>query len=128
MRKRLQLDTTCRILLLALAAAPFGSVHAQEATEQFIPIGESPGVSGTESYTGEIMAVDSRNREVSIQAGSRERTIKVVPETRIWLDRSERRRENTEASFSACQVGRRVEIMPRDDAEDVAAWIKVEQN
>jgi hypothetical protein len=44
-------------LLLALLVLP--PAYAQKATEQFIPIGQSPGISGVETRIGEIVASDN---------------------------------------------------------------------
>jgi len=41
---------------LALALCAGGGVrdaHAQQTTERFIPVGQSPGISGTRTYLGE---------------------------------------------------------------------------
>jgi hypothetical protein len=55
-------------------------------------------------------------------------TFKVEPDTRIYVDRSDERGENTETDFTACRVGSRVEVKPREDDETIASWIKIEGN
>jgi hypothetical protein len=105
-----------------------GQLAAQETTEQFIPIGESPGVSGEDSVVGEIVAVDNQKQEVLVSSGERRLTFKVEPDTRIYMDRSDQRLENTETDFAECRVGRRVEIKPHEDDAAIASWIKIQGN
>jgi hypothetical protein len=113
---------------LTFAVGISGRLTAQETTEQFIPIGESPGVSGEESVVGEIVAVDNQKQEVLVSMGERRQTFKVEPDTRIYLDRSNERLENTETDFAECRVGRMVEIKPHEDDAAVASWIKIQGN
>jgi len=54
------------------------------------------------------------------------RTIRITPNTRLWLDRSKIKRASLTASYSDCEVGRTVEVMHVHDDENVAAWIKIE--
>ena len=105
-----------------------GRLAAQETTEQYIPIGDSPGVSGQESVVGEIVAVDNGKQEVLVSSGERRLTFKVEPDTRIYLDRSDEQLENTETDFTACRVGRLVEIKPHEDDAAIASWIKIQGN
>ena len=101
-------------------------IHAQQAAEQFIPIGYSPGVSDTYSIIGIIIDVDEETHTIVVDSKRGERAIKVMPMTRIWLDRSKSKRTNTVGSYSDCVVGRKVEVM-HDHADDsVADWIKIE--
>ena len=72
------------VLLLAAATA----AHGQRLTEMFIPIGESPGLSGKHTIIGTISAVDAKTRIITCVYGSETITAKVTDRTRIWLDRS----------------------------------------
>ena len=36
-------------------------VHGQKATERYIPIGQSPGLSGKYTYIGSIECIDAQN-------------------------------------------------------------------
>ena len=101
-------------------------IYGQETTEQFIPIGYSPGISDKYSFIGKIVDVDQETHTIVVDSIRGERTIKVTPMTRIWLDRSKRKRTNTVGSYSDCEVGRKVEVMYDHDNESVADWIKIE--
>jgi hypothetical protein len=102
------------------------NAHAQHMTEQFIPVGQSPGISGKYSYIGQIEAIDVQNKTVTVAGPEGSRTIKVTDRTWIWLDRSEQRLTNEVGSMSDLQPGRRVEVKYVDyETKDAAHWIKV---
>ena len=100
--------------------------YGQETAEQFIPIGYSPGVSDKYTFIGKIVDVDQETHTIVVDSNRGERIIKVTPMTRIWLDRSKRKRTNTVGSYSDCKEGRKVEVMHDLDNEGVADWIKIE--
>jgi hypothetical protein len=113
-------------LLLPVLLGWTGTAGAQRATEQYIPIGQSPGISGVRSYIGPITAVDPQRRTFTVQDTTGPRTIKVAERTRIWLDRSAERLSNEAGEMSDLQVGRRVEVKYLDDqTRDTADWVKV---
>ncbi len=101
--------------------------HGQKATEQFIPIGQSPGVSQKYTSIGEIADVNAAARTVTIADPAGRRTVRVTDKTRIWLDRTKLKQSNLSGSFADLQQGRRVEVKYEDPARrDVAEWVKVE--
>ena len=100
--------------------------HSQQTTERYIPVGQSPGVSGVYSYIGQIESADAPNRTVTVSGPEGARTIRVTEETSIWLDRSELRLTNQIGSMADLQPGRRVEVKYADEeTKETAAWIKV---
>ena len=102
--------------------------EAQKATEMYIPIGRSPGLSGTKTSIGTILTVDAATQEIVLEEGSRERTVRCTERTRIWLDCSQVRISNREGSLADCRAPLRIEVKYVDDDKDagVAEWIKVE--
>ncbi len=117
------------LIAVTLLMFPFlgtSLIYGQETTEQFIPIGYSPGISDKYSFIGKIVDVDQETHTIVVDSNRGERTIKVTPMTRIWLDRSKRKRTNTVGIYSDCEVGRKVEVMYDHDNESVADWIKIE--
>lgn len=100
------------------------SVHAQRATERYIPVGQSPGVSGVTSYIGSVVAVDAQGRSFTVGAEA-PRTIRVTVRTRIWLDRSSQRQTNDAGRLADLRPGRKVEVLFADEARTIADWIKV---
>ena len=101
-------------------------IHAQQAAEQFIPIGYSPGISDKYSFIGKIIDVDQETHTIVVDSNRGQQVIKVTHMTRIWLDRSKVKRTNIVGSYSDCEVGREVEVMHDHDDESVADWIKIE--
>ncbi len=104
------------------------SIYAQKSTEVFIPIGESPGLSGKYSVIGEIRSFDCANQILTIRGEDGEHRARVTDKTKIWLDSSEIKKTNVEGSTADCQAGRRCEIKYVYDGanrtED-AEWIKI---
>lgn len=116
------------LAVLAVALCWASSAQAQMMTERYIPIGQSPGISGKYSYTGQIESLDTSNRTVTVRGEQGSRTIKVTEKTWIWLDRSQQRQPNVRGVMSDLQPGRRVEIKYTDyQTKDTAHWIKVAQ-
>lgn len=120
---------TVRILILltsALLILPAASAHRM--TEQYIPIGQSPGVSGKYSTIGVIQDYNHETHAIVIKSEQGTMTYSMDERTSIYVDRNQSKRTNLKGSLSDCQPGRRVEIMHRFDEEGVALWVKVADN
>jgi hypothetical protein len=119
-----------RYLRLAIAVVLLGGTleaSGQQATEMFIPIGQSPGLSGKESVIGTLESVDRGKGLVTITSPSGAQTVRFTDRTPIWLDRSLQKQPNQNGAIADLQQGRKVEIKlrkgePKADAE----WIKVQ--
>jgi hypothetical protein len=112
-------------LVASMTALP--SAHGQNATEQFIPLGQSPGASGTLTSIGEIGETDARGQTLSLVEASGSRTVKITEKTRIFLDRSKLKQTNVTGTYADLKKGRRVEVKYEDPAsKQTADWIKVE--
>ena len=116
-----RLITIIAATLLLLASTSI----AQQTTERYIPIGESPGLSDVYTYLGEIVSVNSQDRTLTVEDSEGRHEFRVTDATDIWLDSTAFRRSNTTASFADCEVGRRVEIMHTPEDDYTAAWIKI---
>jgi hypothetical protein len=115
----------CKALLLcAVLVSPVAM--GQQTTEQFIPIGKSPGISDKYSYIGAIVAVDSDSHTIDVQSNRGTKTIRITENTRLWLDRSKTRRTNPKASYADCKVGVTVEVMYVHGDKATADWVKIE--
>ena len=116
---------------IAVIAALLAGLHAAEAqrtTEQFIPIGRSPGLSDVVTYVGEIVSVDPGARSLTMRrtgdAGAVTATI--AGDTRIWLDRSSIGRPNLSGAYADLVPGSTAEIHFRDpEQRRLADWVKV---
>ncbi len=112
---------------LVLLAAGASQALGQEQTERYIPIGQSPGISGIYAYLGAITGVDQSARTVTVQdEQGNARTIRIPDDARIWLDRSAQKETNLTGSFADLQVGRTIEVKYKDrERREEADWVKV---
>lgn len=111
--------------MVALCVVP--QAQAQKMTEQFIPIGQSPGLSQKYTSIGEITQVNPQQRTITIADPAGPRTVKITAKTHIWLDRTKLKQPNLFGKFADLQRGRRVEVKYEDaERRDVAEWVKVE--
>lgn len=116
-----------RIALLMALLGVASLAHGQEATERFVPLGQSPGLSGSVTLIGRIGAVDSRNATLSVQSGAGLQAVIVARKTRIWIDRSAARQPTVVAALTDLRPGQRIEVKFADAAgRTTADWIKVE--
>ncbi len=108
--------------MLFLASDAYG----QQATERYIPVGKSPGISGKYTYLGQIERVDSEKRTIVVAGPEGNRTITVTDATKIWLDRTQEKLSNQRGGMGDLEPGRRVEVNYVDyEKKEQADWIKV---
>ena len=119
-----------RYLTLAIVVVALGGTleaSGQEATEMFIPIGQSPGLSGKGSLIGTLESVDRGKGMVTISSPSGAQTVRFTDRTLIWLDRSQQKQANQNGTIADLQQGRKVEIkLRKGEPKAVAEWIKVQ--
>ena len=119
-----------RYLRLAIVVMVLGGTleaSGQQATEMFIPIGQSPGLSNKGSVIGTLESVDPGKRMVTISSPSGAQTVVITDRTLIWLDRSEQKQPNQNGAINDLQKGRKVEVKVRKgEPKAVAEWIKVQ--
>lgn len=96
--------------------------YGQQATERYIPIGSSPGVSGTDSVIGTISAVDYETRSMQIDGADGTVTVTMDDATRYYVDLTGAGRSNRTGSLRSCEAGQRVEVRLRADGK--VDWIK----
>jgi hypothetical protein len=109
-----------------LGALLAGAGHAQKATERFIPLGRSPGVSGTLTSIGTIVTVDRESRRIHLEGPAGRVSVALRDSTSIWIDRHELRLPAATGSFADCYEGRMAEVKYADpDTRRVAEWIKL---
>lgn len=118
-----------RYLLLFVVLSTFGVVvQAQQATEMFIPIGSSPGVSGKASVVGIIGTVDADGRTFTVSDGSDSFTVAIPEATPVWLDRSRGKGPNRIGSPADLKSGLTVEVKYREASRTAALtaeWVKL---
>ncbi len=122
MKRRTFLSAAFTFALLGQSFA-----HGQRETERYIPIGQSPGVSGKATRVGTIEAVDAGARSFSLATDEGRFEIAVPPGARIWLDRSRGRQSAQSGEFGDLKIGRRVEVRFAEPArKGPAGWIKID--
>jgi acid phosphatase family membrane protein YuiD len=107
------------------------SAHGQKATEMFIPIGQSPGLSNTISVIGTIEAIDPQGQTIVIAGPAGSWSATITNRTKIWLDRSTLKQTNQTGSFADLKQGLLAEVkyedpQGRSTARGPAEWIKVQ--
>ena len=113
------------IVVVALGGAL--DVSGQQATEMFIPIGQSPGLSDKETVIGTIESVDPGTRIITVSTPSGVETVAITDRTMIWLDRSEQKQPNQNGIIGDLQKGRKSETKIRKgEPKAVAEWVKVQ--
>ena len=116
--------------VIGMSALVAAGASAQEMTERFIPIGQSPGLSGKHTVIGKIQAVNARDQTVAIVAPAAAWNAKVTDRTKIWLDRSSLRQPNLKGTFADLRPGATVEVKPEGRQAGAsggpAEWIKVQ--
>jgi hypothetical protein len=116
-----------RFFAMAIVIGALGSAFeavAQEATEMYIPIGQSPGISNKTSVVGTVQALNAAARTLTVKGPSGPQTFVITAKTRIWLDKSAQKQANQYGSLADLQQGRRVEVKPQPAGR--ADWIKVQ--
>lgn len=112
-----------KITLIGVALLGWSIACGQQATEIYIPIGKSPGISGTDSVIGSISSVDRTGYRMTIAADGETKTVTMTPSTRYYIDRHKHKQSNVTGSFEDCETGRRVEVLVDDDSN--AVWVKI---
>jgi hypothetical protein len=111
------------VLWLCTTSMALGS----EQTERFIPLGQSPGLSGKVTDTGRILAFDAATGTLSVDVQGGPRPVRITDDTRIWLDRSKQRQTNLSGRPADLEQGRLVEVRYVDpNARRAADWVKIE--
>ena len=126
-RRGQRVGTAALALLLGAAlAGAAGPALSQQATERYIPVGQSPGVSGKSAMMGTVAGYEGDMLIVTSPAYATPQRVRMAPGTRIWLDRSASKQTAMPGAVSDLKPGRRVEVKfidgPRRDSVE---WVKV---
>jgi hypothetical protein len=103
--------------------------HGQKATERFIPLGKSPGLSGKHTIIGKIETINAQERTIAITDSAGSHVVKITDLTQIWLDKSKIQLTSSKGTFADLEKGLLVEVKYEDkDGKDkgLAEWIKVQ--
>lgn len=118
--------TIVGLLGVLLAASTAGL--AQKTTELYIPIGQSPGLSGKHTVIGKIVQVNAPYNTLTMADATGTYSVSMASGSRIYLDRSKAGLPNSQGALSDCNVGDPVEVKFVDNARSKPAeWIKVQK-
>jgi len=105
------------------------SIYAEKATELYIPVGQSPGLSGKYTVMGKIDQVNPQNQTLKMSGSSGSYTVTLTKRTFIYLDRSKIKLSNTYGTLSDCKIGDTVEVKFEDNSRNKPIeWIKVQKS
>jgi hypothetical protein len=118
-------ETICLgcIIFLGIAAI----VSAEKASELYIPVGQSPGLSDEYNLIGRIDAVDYQNRSLTVTDSTGRFTVHTTEYTLILLDKSMQRQPNRYGTFSEIKPSIIVEVrFEAGKRHRPAEWIKLQ--
>jgi hypothetical protein len=114
---------------LIVTVALAGAAAAHPATEQFIPIGASPGPGVVQGTAGAVAEPSAAGGEpiVSVEnaTGAELGVYVVTDQTRIYIDRSAQGLPGLVGTIDDVQPGRVIEVRIADPETRAAEWIKV---
>lgn len=115
------------IALVVVLVCNGSLAHGQRATERFIPLGRSPGVSGKLTTIGTIVAVDPERRRMRIAGPAGPVEVTLPDSTQIWIDRHELGLATATGSLEDLREGRTAEVKYADPStRQVAEWVKLQ--
>ena len=104
-----------------------GEALAEKATELYIPLGQSPGVSGKLTVIGKIERVDAQKGTLTLSNASGSYDVQVTESTKIYLDKSKLNQKNTYGALADFKKGMSAEVRFVDDERGrPAEWIKLQ--
>jgi hypothetical protein len=119
-----------RILFVAIIVGLVGVLSqalAEKTTELYIPLGQSPGVSGKLTVIGKIERVDAQNSTLTLSNASGSYNVQVSESTKIYLDRSRLNQKNGYGALADCKKGMSAEVrFVNDERGRPAEWIKLQ--
>ena len=121
------------VALVGISAFLWGSAaapSAQMVTEQYIPIGQSPGLSGKHTVIGKLQSVNPQEKTCTVAGTTGALNVRITERTKIWLDRSKLQQPNLTGTLADLRPGATVEVKPEGHQGGVssapAEWSKVQ--
>ncbi|MFZ2653045.1 MAG: hypothetical protein WA210_23410 [Burkholderiaceae bacterium] len=123
-RSTLARGTLLAALLGAIAPAGF----AQKATEMFIPLGQSAGLSGKHTMLARVQSVNQAQRSLTLVQDGSVTTVRLGAQTPVWFDRSKLSQTNSLGTLAEVKPGMAAEIkfQKNNRSGGEAEWVKVQ--
>jgi hypothetical protein len=118
----------CRLALAALLGSHAAAGLAQKATEMFIPIGQSAGLSGKHTLLARVQSVNPAQRSLTVLHDGTSTTARLGAQTPVWLDRSGLKQANSVGTLGDVKPGMTVEVkfQKNNRSSGDAEWVKVQ--
>ena len=128
MNPKLLNSPALQLLLAALVAACSAPAFAQKATEMFVPIGQSAGLSGKHTMMARVQSVDANARSITLVQDSTTHTVKLGAKMPLWIDRSKQQQSNSAGTLADIRPGMMAEVkfINNNRAAGEAEWVKVQ--
>ena len=116
------------LLLAALLGASALPCLAQKATEMFIPLGQSAGLSGKHTMVARVQAVNPGERSLTCVQDGTVQIVRLGARTPVWVDRSKIQQQNSAGTLADVTPGALVEVkfQKNNRATGEAEWVKVQ--
>ena len=114
------------VTVISIILSMLSLSYAQESSERFIPIGQSPGISNKLSYIGNIIGINRSENTIVVETNNNQVSIDISTNTKFWLDRSKSKLSNLVANYESCAIGQKVEVKYNRLDNKLADWIKIE--
>jgi hypothetical protein len=127
-RMKVYLKHIRTVLLVFICCQISAELYAQTMTEIYIPVGQSPGVSGKYSIMGRIESVNLKDSTVTmIPTTGNKITIKITAGCAIYLDKSKLKQSNKKGYCTDMKQGMLAEAKYRDNKPgNKIEWVKVQ--
>jgi hypothetical protein len=115
-------------LTLIVSLAAVGAASAHPATEQYVPIGQSPGEGTVQGRAGAVVEPAGDGPPIISVLGPGDAALGayvITPATRVYIDRSGEGLPNLVGAIEDVRPGNVVEVRVRNDETRAAEWIKV---
>jgi hypothetical protein len=109
------------VLLAGAIVAAAAAGHP--ATELYIPIGKSPGISNVKSYIGRIQSPGAAQNGFTMLVQDSPKYVVFDKTTKVYLQYATPGKGNRLGNYADCQADRTTEV--HLNAEGTARWIKI---
>lgn len=117
-----------RAAFAALVCAGATLANAQKATEMYVPIGQSAGLSGKHTLAARVQSVNAAERSLTVVQDSTAQAVKLADTASVWIDRSKQQQSNSVGTLADIKPGLLVEIkfVKNNRSGGEAEWVKVQ--
>lgn len=115
------------IMPMILWLITFSYCPAQKSTEMFIPVGQSPGLSGKYTVLGTVENFNAQDSILTLSTDAGNKVIKIKGQPKIWLDFSKLKSPNKNGTLNHVQIGLLVELKyTANKIDSTTDWIKIQ--